>query len=135
MRGRVAGALIGAIAILALAIGLADARVDESGYPRAALAALPSGPGVLNQYDWGGYLIEFAPATPVFIDGRLFPFVPSVFDDYRTVIAAHPGWEGVVARRGVTAMLVRPSDPIAVRAPERGWRVAFVDATAVVLIK
>ncbi len=119
VRGRVAGALIGAIAILALAIGLADARVDESGYPRAALAALPSGPGVLNQYDWGGYLIEFAPATPVFIDGRLFPFVPSVFDDYRTVIAAHPGWEGVVARRGVTAMLV----------------VAFADATAVVLIK
>ena len=135
MTGRFAGVLIGAFAVLALAVGLVNGRVDESGYPRAALAALPSGPGVLNQYDWGGYLIEFAPATPVFIDGRLFPFVPSVFEDYRAVIAAHPGWEDVAKRRGVTAMLVRPSDPIAVRAPERGWRVAFADATAVVLIK
>jgi len=32
-------------------------------------------------------------------------------------------------------MLVRPSDPIAVRATERGWRVAFQDAISVVLIR
>jgi len=121
--------------VLVLAIGLADARVDESGYPKAALAALPSGAGVLNQYDWGGYLIEFAPATPVFIDGRLFPYVPGVLDDYRAVIGAHPGWESVVARRAVTAMLVRPGDAIAVRAPERGWRVAYADGIAVVLLR
>lgn len=120
---------------LAIAIGLGDAKVDESGYPRAALAALPAGPGVLNQYDWGGYLIAFAPATPVFIDGRLFPYLPDVLDDYRAVIGAHPGWQDVAARRGVRAMIVRPSDAIAVRAPERGWRVAYADATAVVLIK
>ncbi len=132
--GRIAGALLGA-ALLVVAIALADGRVDESGYPRTALASLPSGPGVLNQYDWGGYLIEFAPATPVFIDGRLFPYVPDVLSDYRAVIGAHPGWESVVARRGVTAMLVRPSDAIAVRAPERGWRVAYADAIAVLLIK
>lgn len=135
--GRSIGALAGALALIALAIsvGLADARVDASGYPKAALASLPSGAGVLNQYDWGGYLIEFAPATPVFIDGRLFPYVPGVLDDYRAVIGAHPGWEGVIARRGVTAMIVRPTDAIAVRAPERGWRVAYADAIAVVLIK
>ncbi len=129
-----AGALVAAM-VLALAIGLADARVDESGYPRAALASLPSGRGVLNQYDWGGYLIEFAPATPVFIDGRLFPYVPTVLDDYRAIVGAHPGWENVAARRGVTAMLVRPSDAIAVRAPERGWRIVYADAIAVVLTK
>ena len=132
--GRAVGALA-ALAILVASIGLADAKVDESGYPKAALAALPVGAGTLNQYDWGGYLIAFAPATPVFIDGRLFPFVPAVLDDYRAVIGAHPGWESVVARRGITAMLVRPSDAIAVRAPERGWHVAYADATAVVLIK
>ena len=129
-----AGGLVASV-VLALAIGLADAKVDESAYPRAALAALPAGAGTLNQYDWGGYLIEFAPATPVFIDGRLFPYVPSVLEDYRAVIGAHPGWESVVARRGVRAMLVRPSDAIAVRAPERGWRVVYADPIAVVLIK
>ena len=123
------------IAALAIAVGLADAKVGESGYPRAALAALPSGAGTLNQYDWGGYLIEFAPRTPVFIDGRLFPYVPSVLEDYRAIIGAHPGWEDVVARRGVIAMLVRPTDAIAVRAPDRGWRVAYRDDIAVVLVR
>jgi hypothetical protein len=125
---------LGAIA-LAAAIVIAPGRVDENGYPRAALASLPSGPGVLNQYDWGGYLIYAAPQTLVFIDGRLFPYVPSVFDDYRTIVGAHPGWSDVADKRGVRAMIVRPTDPIAVRAPERGWRVAYADATAVVLLR
>ena len=126
---------LGAIAALGLAVALSDPNVDQRGYPRRALAALPAGPGLLNEYDWGGYLIEFAPRTPVFIDGRLFPFLPGVLDDYQTVVGAHPGWEDVAARRGVTAMLVRPTDPIAVRAPERGWHVAYQDSTAVVLLR
>jgi len=130
-----AGALLAAGVTLAIAIGSNDAKLDESGYPRAALAALPRGPGVLNLYNWGGWLIYARPDTPVFIDGRLFPFVPEVFNDYQTVINAKPGWEDVVARRGITTIFVGPRDPIAVRAPERGWRVAYQDAQAVVLVK
>ena len=130
-----AGAAIGAALLLVLAVTAADGRVDERGYPRAALASLPVGPGLLNQYDWGGYLILFAPRTPVFIDGRLIPFEPAVLDDYQAIVGAHPGWEDIVARRGVTAMLVRPTDPIAVRAPDRGWRVTFTDDTAVLLVR
>jgi hypothetical protein len=132
--GRAGVVALSALAI-ALAVTLADARVDESAYPRAALASIPSGPGLFNQYDWGGYLIFAKPSTPVFIDGRLFPFVPDVLDDYRAIISARPGWEDVVARRGVRTILVRPTDPIAVRAPETGWRVAYQDAIAVVLVK
>jgi hypothetical protein len=129
------GVLVAAALSLAIAVGLSDARVDESRYPRAALAALPSGAGLFNQYDWGGYLIEFAPSTPVFIDGRLFPFVPDVLEDYRAIVSARPGWEDVVARRGVRTMLVRPTDPIAIRAPLRGWRTIYQDAIAVVITK
>ena len=121
--------------VLALAVTFADARLDDSGYPRAALAAVPSGPGLFNQYDWGGYLIYAKPSTPVFIDGRLFPFVPDVLEDYRAIVSARPGWEDIARRREVHAMLVRPTDPIAVRAPERGWHVAYQDAIAVVLVK
>ena len=40
-----------------------------------------------------------------------------------------------MARRRISAMLVRPTDAIAVRAPERGWRVVYEDAIAVVLVK
>lgn len=121
--------------VLALAVTFADARLDDSGYPRAALAAVPSGPGLFNQYDWGGYLIYAKPSTPVFIDGRLFPFVPDVLEDYRAIVSARPGWEDIARRREVHAMLVRLTDPIAVRAPERGWHVAYQDAIAVVLVK
>ena len=120
---------------IALAVTLADARVDERGYPRAALAAVPSGSGLFNQYDWGGYLILAKPSTLVFIDGRLFPFVPDVLEDYRIIVSARAGWEDVIDRRGVRTILVRPTDPIAVRAPERGWHVAYQDAIAVVLVK
>jgi len=124
-----------AVLLLIAAIALADGRVDESQYPRAALKAIPSGAGLLNRYEWGGWLMYAAPATPVFIDGRLFPFVPAVLDDYRAILNAHPDWEAVAERRGVRTMLVRPTDPIAVRAPERGWRVAYADALAVVLVR
>jgi len=131
--GRTRAFLIALLAFLPIAV--LDAHVDESTYPRAALAAVPEGAGVFNQYDWGGWLLYAKPSTPVFIDGRLFPYVPDVLADYRAIVGAHPGWESVVARHGVKAMLVRPSDPIAVRATERGWRVAFRDAIAVVLIR
>ena len=127
----------GGILALALIAGVATASraPDETGFPAAALASLPAGPGMLNQYDWGGYLIWFAPRTPVFVDGRLVPYTGAVLDDYRAIIAAHPGWEAVADRRGVRFMLVRPTDTIAVRAPDRGWRVAYADATAVVLVR
>lgn len=132
--GRAAVVALGALA-LAVSVVLADARVDESRYPRAALAAIPPGPGLLNLYDWGGWLMYAAPRTPVFVDGRLFPYVPEVLGDYRAIVGAHPGWEDVASRREVRTMLVRPTDPIATRARERGWRVAYEDRIAVVLIR
>ncbi len=111
----------GYLALAALAgliggIAMAPRAVDEQGLPVDALRSLPSGPGVLNQYDWGGWLIWRAPATPVFVDGRLVPYLGAVMDDYRTVLEARPGWRDVVVRRGIRYILVRPRDPVAVRA-------------------
>jgi hypothetical protein len=133
-RGR--AALLGlGLVTLVTAIAFADGRVDESGYPRAALAAIPLGAPLFNRYEWGGWLTYASARTPVFIDGRLFPYVPKVLDDYRAILNAHPGWEAVADEWGVRAMLVRPADPIAVRAPERGWRVAYADRVAIVLVR
>jgi hypothetical protein len=134
-RGPLARALVVAGFLALLAVASFDERLDESAFPRAALASVPSGRGVLNLYNWGGWMIWTKPDTPVFIDGRLFPFVPDVFADYQRVVTAAPGWEDVVARRGVTTIFVGPGDAIAVRAPERGWRVVYRDAQAVVLTK
>jgi hypothetical protein len=134
-RGPLARALVAAAFLVLLAVASLDERVDESAFPRAALSSVPSGRGVLNLYNWGGWMIWTKPETPVFIDGRLFPYAPEVFADYQRIVSAAPGWEDVVARRGVTTIFVGPSDAIAVRAPERGWRVVYRDAQAVVLSK
>ena len=110
------------LALFAVALATAPAHLDEHAFPRAALPVLPTGDGVLARYEWGGWLIWSAPATPVFVDGRLVPYRTSgVLDDYERILHAAPGWEEVVARRGVRALLVTPQDPVAVRARELGW--------------
>lgn len=115
-----------AIALLVVAAIplVSPAAADLRAYPAAALPTLRAGSGLFNEYDWGGFLIFHAPATKVFIDGRLTPYVPHVVNDYTTIIDAHPGWRETMQRRGVTQLLVRPERAVAVRARELGWREA-----------
>ena len=112
-----------AAALVLLSLVILPREPDERAYPVAALTSLPNGDGTLARYEWGGWLIWRAPATPVFVDGRLTPYVGGVLDDYRRIISAAPGWEDVVARRRVRTLLVANADPVAVRAQELGWRV------------
>ena len=111
----------GALVALALAGVTGTNAPEQAALPAAALTSLRSGPGLFDQYDWGGFLIYSAPGTPVFVDGRLTPYLPDVIADYTTVLGVHPGWREVLARRGVRQLLVRPTDPIAVRARDLGW--------------
>ena len=119
----VAEGVAAAVALSLLIAGIATAprEPDLSAFPIAALPQLPAGPGLLNRYDWGGFLIWYAPATPVFVDGRLFPYVGEALDDYRAVIGLHPDWRQVLAKRGIRTVLVGPSDAIAVQGAALGW--------------
>jgi hypothetical protein len=49
------------------------------------------------------------------------------------VIGVHPGWRDVIARRGIRQILVRPTDPIAVRARDLGWPVRASSDTFVLI--
>jgi hypothetical protein len=133
--GRRADAIAFVIAavLLAVAARVGVSSPDLGGFPTAALPSLRPGPGLLNQYDWGGYLIWAAPATPVFVDGRLIPYLNGVLDDYTTVLGVHPGWRDVIARRGIRQILVRPSDPVAVRARDLGWPIRASSDTFVLI--
>jgi hypothetical protein len=124
-----------AIAAVVLAFGAATgtAAPDLGGYPSAALPALRAGPGLFNHYDWGGYLIATAPRTPVFVDGRLTPYLGGVIAEYTTVIGVHPGWREVIARRGIRQLLVRPGDPVAIRARDLGWPIRASSDTFVLI--
>ena len=116
-------ATAGVVAFAMLIAGIATSPPDPdlSDFPLSALPQLPAGPGLLNRYDWGGFLIWYAPATPVFVDGRLFPYVGEALDDYRAVIGLHTDWRQVLAKRGIRTVLVAPSDAIAVEGIALGW--------------
>jgi len=124
---RVPIAVVLAIAALASAAG-APARPDERAYPAAALDALRGESGILlNEYDWGGYLIFNLPERPVFIDGRYVPYLGGVLDDYRRLIGLRPGWRDLLEKYKVSELLLRPERPLAVALREDGWRVRLSD--------
>ena len=106
----------------------APTRPEESAYPTGALEALRSGNGVLlNEYDWGGYLIFNLPDRPVFIDGRYFPYLGGVLDDYRALIGLRPRWRELLDKSDVSELLLEPQRPLAVALREDGWRVRSSD--------
>ena len=122
---------------LAAVIGaglVARGEPNLSPYPTGALSSLPPGPGVVNDYDWGGFLIWYAPATPVFIDGRLFPYTGDALRDYETLVSLGPTWRDVLARRGARALLVRPGSPLAVRARDLRWPIVTESASYVLFL-
>jgi hypothetical protein len=106
----------------------APARPDERAYPVGALDALRAGNGVLlNEYDWGGYLIFNLHERPVFIDGRYVPYLGGVLDDYRSLVGLRPRWRELLDKYNVSELLLQPQRPLAVALREDGWRVRSSD--------
>jgi hypothetical protein len=130
--GRALALIVPATLVLA-AILAAPRSIDAHSYPEDALSSIPSGDGTLARYEWGGWLIWQAPTSPVFIDGRLTPYLGGVVDDYQRIVMAAPGWEDTVRRRGVRTLVVLPTDPVAVRAMELGWSMRFRSSDVVVV--
>jgi hypothetical protein len=104
-------------------------------YPVAALAhlsSIPAGTRVLNDYDWGGYLIWNAPQVPVFVDSRVDIFEYSgIFADYLDIMGLknplqllhkHDIYYVLFAREKPLTYLLRNSAE---------WRVIYQDNVAV----
>ena len=120
---------------LASALG-APSAPDERAYPTGAIEALHTGSGtLLNEYDWGGYLIFRAPERKVFVDGRLFPFYPTVLREYRDAVELRSNWKEVLAKYDVREVLLMPSKALAVALREDGWRVRASGDNFVLLAK
>jgi len=132
-RADVVTALIAVFAVIGAGL-IAPAEPNLVPYPAGALSSLPPGPGTVNDYDWGGFLIWYAPATPVFIDGRLFPYTGDALRDYETLVSLGPTWRDVLARRGARALLVKPGSPLAVRARDLRWPIVTESTSYVLFI-
>ena len=130
----VVGVGAGLVAMVAASVATAPFAPIETQYPTAARAKLAETSGnLLNEYDWGGYLIWRVPERPVFIDGRLFLFLPDVLTDYEEMVFMRPRWHDQLDRHAIAQVLLRPDRPLAVALRDMGWAVVSEDASAVLL--
>ena len=92
---------------------------------------------VLAEYGWGGYVIYRMNATGgrVFVDGRNDMYSEQILEDYSTIRDAGPGWQALVARYGVEAILLPPETTLT-RGPavSAGWCEVYRDATQVLYL-
>ena len=133
-RPATAGIGAGLAAVLAFSIATAPYAPDESRYPVAARDQLKATTGnLLNEYDWGGFLIWRVPERPVFIDGRLFVFLPDVLTDYEEMVFVRPRWREDLDRYAIGEVLLHPDRPLVAALRDRGWTVLAQDANAVLL--
>jgi len=91
---------------------------------------------LLNDYNWGGYLLWQAyPAYPTFVDGRTDVFSPEVFRDYLRLWAAQPGWAQALDRWQIGTVLLPPQAPLVEALDQAGWPTVYRDAQAVLMVR
>lgn len=106
-------------------------------YPELAaryLATLPVGTRLYNDFGWGGFLIQrLYPQQTVFIDGRVDLYRDRIFDDHLRVDSLQPGWQQLLKRYQVGAVIIRNGSALdAALAADSDWTVGHRDPLAVV---
>jgi hypothetical protein len=126
------------LAALGLRLTQPAVRVDGPTAPITALAhvtaALRARP-VLNDYDFGGYLI-FQGVRP-YIDGRADMYGDEfVSDDNQIQLGSQAAMDRAIARYRIRWAIVRPDRPLAAAlARTPGWQRTYADKYAVVLVR
>ncbi len=87
---------------------------------------------IFNEYNWGGYLILYAPEYPVFMDGRA-DLYDEFFTPYFDVVNVRGDWRGTLDQWDVRTILTYADGSLSsVLKTEPGWTLAHQDALAVV---
>ncbi|MGC8838558.1 MAG: hypothetical protein ACP5UM_09090 [Anaerolineae bacterium] len=116
------------------------AREQEARFPVQAAEAIlrerPPGP-LFNSYNWGGYLLwRLYPAYQVYVDGRTDLYGDEVLGEYLRVVLLEPGWEEVLARRGIRLVVVEAGGPLAERLrADPDWEPFYGDDLAAVFVR
>jgi len=107
-------------------------------YPQAAVASLRSAGHVKRlfaYYNWGGYAIwKLYPDYQVFVDGRADLYGDALLSQFKTAIQLHTGWQEVLDRWRVEAVLAPPGCALAqALLVDPQWQTAFSDSNALIL--
>jgi hypothetical protein len=127
-----AAGLFAAIVVLRLASPVV--RTDGPTAPVSALAAVPAPllrQPVLNDYDFGGYLI-FKGVRP-YIDGRADMYGDDfVAEDSQIQLADQADLDAALARYHIAWSIMAPGRPVVAALTRMGWRQVYADRYAVV---
>lgn len=88
-----------------------------------------------NAFDYGGYLIFYAPEYPVFIDGRV-DLYRDFTEDYIRVVYGLPPWQDTLNRYQVNTLMLREDYPLVqvlVDHPE--WELVYQDDLALLYVR
>ncbi len=133
--------IVTAVMFAPLGLGAGAQQAVAHSFPVAALDRLERirpDAHVLAEYGWGGYVIHqlYAKGGRVFVDGRNDMYSQQILDDYLHIRNADAGWQGLIARYRVQAILLPPAAPITRGAATgAGWCEAYRDAISVLLLR
>ena len=115
-------------------------ETEAEHFPAAAVSFLarerPPGP-ILNNYNWGGYLIgKLYPEYRVFIDGRTDLYGDRFMDDFYATYHLTDGWQGPIQKWQIRTIILPPEAPVitALRS-HAGWKQAYADPQALILTR
>lgn len=94
----------------------------------------PSG-NMLNEYNWGGYLIWELRDYPVFIDGRTDLFGSCGLNEWLMAVGAGEFWEAVFQGYNIGFTVLQPDRPINQILLANGWQQVYRDAVSVIMVR
>src|SRR5258708_30349204 len=144
LRPLLIGAVVILLAVFALVKSVTLARnpdtVEAEQVPQEAVAVLRAGrnpPRIFFYYDWGGYAIwKLYPEYRVFVDGRADLYGDDLLRQFKTAVQIRTGWQDVLDRWKVDAVLGPPSCALAPPLLlDPNLHVAFTDSQALILLR
>jgi hypothetical protein len=103
----------------------------------AVRSEVPSDARVFVTAAYTSWFEYASPEYRIFVDSRIELFPEHVWTDYVAVIDAHDGWQEILDRRRVDAIVLRPEDGriVALLADDPAWRTAFRDGTGSLFVR
>jgi hypothetical protein len=130
-----------AVSLLALtviaAIWLPFVPAVQRGAPWRASATLDRLPGralVLNEYDYGGWLLWTARDTSPGIDGRTEIYSPEYVSEYLATERLQGDWKQFVRENDFDAAWLRKTSPLVFGLRTLGWRTVYRNDFSVILL-
>jgi MYXO-CTERM domain-containing protein len=119
----VGGGALAALVVLAVAVPFTSADPPrEAASMEAAVAALPPGTKVLDDWGQGGYVMWRYPQLDLMMHGYGDTFTTDELRRNTELIVLGPGWEESLHESGARVALLRPWSRLAVVLRAQGWR-------------